>query len=271
MWAPAAMPSPDSTMQPSMTPRPRARAAWTMRTASRIPPDLASLTLIPWARSAQGCDVGEGVAVLVDVDRDRRAALQLGAAGVAGRERLLAVLERHLRQELECLLERPVLVDVDLQRQVGGGADCPDAVEVEPVLPPELELEPLEAAPLGRLGAAGHVVGVAEPDRPRGRRAGAAEAEEPVDGDARELSLQVVERRVEGRAGRILAGRERGLDLVERPGIVTEGDPFEPGERRIRRFARSGRSARPRRIRHGRRGATRPGRPLRRPATSARS
>src|SRR5438105_128627 len=52
MCAPAAMPSPDSIMQPSITPRPSARAACVMRTASRIPPDLASLMLIPCARSA---------------------------------------------------------------------------------------------------------------------------------------------------------------------------------------------------------------------------
>ena len=53
MCAPAAMPSPDSTMQPSITPSPSARAACAMRTASRIPPDFASLMLIPCARSAQ--------------------------------------------------------------------------------------------------------------------------------------------------------------------------------------------------------------------------
>ena len=51
--APAAMPRPDSTMQPSITPSPSARAACAIRTASRIPPDFASLMLIPCARSAQ--------------------------------------------------------------------------------------------------------------------------------------------------------------------------------------------------------------------------
>ena len=77
--APAAMPRPDSTMQPSITPSPSARAACAIRTASRIPPDLASLMLIPCATLGAGGDVGERVAVLVDVDRDRRAPLQLGA------------------------------------------------------------------------------------------------------------------------------------------------------------------------------------------------
>src|SRR5205814_8994473 len=51
-WAAAELPRPDSTMQPSMHPSPSARDAWTIRTASRIPPDFASLTLIPCARAA---------------------------------------------------------------------------------------------------------------------------------------------------------------------------------------------------------------------------
>src|SRR4051794_37483331 len=38
-------------------------------------------------------DVGERVAVLVDVDRDRRGGLDLGAGGIAFRQRLLAVLD----------------------------------------------------------------------------------------------------------------------------------------------------------------------------------
>ena len=52
MCAAGAMPRPDSTMQPSMTPSPSARAAAAIRTASRTPPDFASLMLIPCARSA---------------------------------------------------------------------------------------------------------------------------------------------------------------------------------------------------------------------------
>ncbi len=50
--SPAAIPRPDSIMQPSMTPRPSARAACAIRIASRIPPDFASLMLIPCAISA---------------------------------------------------------------------------------------------------------------------------------------------------------------------------------------------------------------------------
>ncbi len=73
---PAAIARPDSTMQPSMTPSPSARAACTIRSASRIPPDFASLMLIPCAISGAARHVAEPVAVLVDVDRDRRALLQ---------------------------------------------------------------------------------------------------------------------------------------------------------------------------------------------------
>jgi hypothetical protein len=60
-----------------------------------MPPDFASLTLMPSLGARY--DVREGVAVLVDVDRDRRARLQLRASGVARRKRLLAILdaERH--------------------------------------------------------------------------------------------------------------------------------------------------------------------------------
>ena len=56
----------------------------------------------------------------------------------------------------------------------------------------------------------------------------AAQAEQPVDRQAGELSLQVVERRVDRGARGLLARRQRCLDLVERPGIVAELDRLEP-------------------------------------------
>src|SRR5580765_861498 len=56
----------------------------------------------------------ERVAVLVDVDRDRRAALELDSLVRSGGKRLLAVLDVHLREVLERLVKRPVLVHVDL-------------------------------------------------------------------------------------------------------------------------------------------------------------
>ena len=181
-------------------------------------------------------DVRGDVAVLVDVDRHRRAPLQLGAVRVTGGERLLAVLDLHLREELDGLVERPVLVDVDLEGERGRSADGAHAVEVEAVAAAELQLQPLESAPLGGLGAARHVVGVAEPHGPRRGRAVAAQAEELPDRKAHELALEVVERRLDGRARRLLARRQRLADLLERPRIAAELDALQPGERRLRRL-----------------------------------
>ena len=83
------------------------------------PTRLRQLDVDPVCALRAGCDVGERVAVLVDVDRDGRATLQLRPAWIAGGERLLAVLEVELRQVLERLVERPRFVDVALERQVG--------------------------------------------------------------------------------------------------------------------------------------------------------
>ena len=146
------------------------------------------------------------------------------------------------------------------------------AGEVEPVAAAELELQPLEPArarPPPR--APGHVVGVAEPDRPRGRRPCPPQPEQLVDGNAGELALQVVQRRIERRPSRGLARRQPRGDLVERPRVVPELDALEPGEPRSRRLARTARSARPRRIPTRRRAGSRPRRPRPRPATRARS
>ena len=172
-----------------------------------------------------GSDVAERVAVLVDVDRERRALLQLGAAGVARRQGLLAVLDAELDQgweRVEGFLEAPGLVDVDLERQLAGdGANGADALDVEPVAAAELELEAPEAIER-LLGAAGHVVGVAEPHRPARRRAGAPQPEQPPDGLAEQLPLQIVQRSVEGGAGRELAGGEPPHHLLERERVVAQ-------------------------------------------------
>ncbi len=219
-----------------------------------------------------GGDIGEGETVLVDVDRDGRAALQLGPVRVARGKRLLAVLDRHLRQQLERLVERPVLVHVDLERQrcVASRTAC-TRVEVEPVAPAELQLEPLERLLLRRLRAARHVVGIAEPDGPRRRRPLAPEPEQLVHRDACELPLQVVERRVERGPRGGLTRRKRSFDLVERPGIVPELDGLQARQAPRRPSARTARSARPLRTRRHPRAEPRPRRPRRHPATRARS
>ncbi len=89
-------------------------------------------------------DVGERMTVLVDVDRDRRARLQLAPSVVARLQRLLAVLHaelRELRDRVERFLERPPLVDVDHQRQIRSRSHGSDALDVEAVSASELELE----------------------------------------------------------------------------------------------------------------------------------
>ena len=69
-----------------------------------------------------------------------------------------------------------------------------DALDVEPVAAAELQLQALEPAAADLLRAARHVVGIAEPDRPRRRRPGPPQAEQLVDRQAEQLPLQVVQR-----------------------------------------------------------------------------
>src|SRR5947208_1920312 len=131
-----------------------------------------------------GRDVFEHVEVLVDVNRERRAALQLRAPGIARGERLLAVLDAELlelRNGLERLVQRPELVHVHLERDVTNPAHGADALDVEAVAPAELQLQAFEAS-ADILGAARHVVRIAEPDRPGSRRADAPEAATPSCG-----------------------------------------------------------------------------------------
>ena len=151
--------------------------------------------------------------------------LELRAARIAGAQGLLDVVDVHAREllnVLERLLEAPVLVDVDLQRQVRDGADRANPLDVEAVGAAELELEPVEAA-ADRFGAAGHVVGVSEPDRPGRRRPGAFEAEQPPP-EPEKLSAQVVRGRVDGCLGGLLA-RALGKppsDRFERERVVAD-------------------------------------------------
>ncbi len=87
-------------------------------------------------------------------------------------ERLLAVLHverRQLHEIVERFVGLPALVHVDLHRETVALAHRAHALDVETVPPAELQLQPLETR-IDLLGAARHVVGIAEPDRPRGRR-----------------------------------------------------------------------------------------------------
>jgi hypothetical protein len=185
------------------------------------PARLCELDVDPVRALRASRHVGERVAVLVDEDRHGRATLQLLPVRVAGGQRLLAVLDVHLREVLERLVERPVLVHVDLERTVGHGPHRTHTLDVQAVSSAELQLQPSEA---GRrpLRATRHVVGVAEPDRPGRRRASAAQAEQPPDRLAREFPAEVVERGVERRARSELPPRQAVEDLVERERIVPE-------------------------------------------------
>ena len=147
---PGAMPSPDSTMQPSMTPSPSARAA--VRHAHRLAhaARLRELDVDPVRALGARGDVGERVTVLVDVDRDRRGRAELRAAGISGRERLLAVLDAELlelRERFTRLVQRPVLVHVHLQRHVGHRPNRAHSLDVQSVPAAELELQPAEVGP----------------------------------------------------------------------------------------------------------------------------
>jgi hypothetical protein len=131
------------------------------------------------------------VAVLVDVDRDGRAVPERPASLVARGQRLLAVFDPQLgelRERVERLVERPPFVDVDHERQVGDAANRTHALDVEPVSASELQLE-AAIGPRRLLGSPGHVVGVAEPDRPRRGRALPREPEQPERRDPQQLPL----------------------------------------------------------------------------------
>ena len=97
------------------------------------------------ALGARG-DVGERVAVLVDEDRHGRAPLQLGAARVAGRQRLLAVVDLHLRADSRA----PRRASSTRSRRPGAGRSVAARTArtrstSSPSPPAELELQPLEA------------------------------------------------------------------------------------------------------------------------------
>ena len=203
-------------MQPSITPRPSARAACAMRTASRMPPDLASLMLIPCARSAHARDVRERVAVLVDVDRHRRRALQLRPV----RDRRPAAAARSTRRRARQLRQRSSASSSDqysLTSTWSGSsvtrAHGAHALDVEAVAAAELELQPAEAPRRAALGAPRHVVRVAEPDRPRRRRALARQPEQPPDrAGRRACPADRAAQRRSRRAPRTLAGGSRSSD-----------------------------------------------------------
>ena len=84
------------------------------------------------------------------------------------------------------------------------------------------------------LGPPRHVVGIAQPDRPRRGRPGGPEPEQTVERHAGLLRAQVVQRGIDGPACSLLALGQARVDLVEGPGIVAQQSAglFQPGGRR---------------------------------------
>ncbi len=204
-------------MQPSITPSPSARAACAIRTRLADPARLRELDVDPVRALGAGGDVGRACGS----PRRRRsgsasAAFSSAPPGSPGGQRLLAVLDAErlqLRQRLERLLERPVLVHVHLERDVRHASHRTDALDVEPVAAAELELQALEPAPApARPGG---------PCRP-GRRA------RPSSSSAARFAG--------GRAG---ATRERPAASRRGRAARRRSPPWPPARRAARRAARS--------------------------------
>ena len=176
------------------------------------------------ALGARG-DVGERVAVLVDVDRDRRAPLQLRAR--PGRRRRAAARSTAARS---CgrYSSASSSVHASLTSHCSGRSVTARTARTRsassPSRPPSFSFSRLNPRRSDLLRAPRHVVRVAEPDRPRRRRPGPAQAEQLVDRLAGELALQVVSACVDRRARRVLARRQARRDLVERERVVAELD-----------------------------------------------
>ena len=117
MWAAAVMAMEDSTMQPSMTFMPWARATWIIRRASPRPPHFISLILMPSKASARRGISSARPTLSSAIRGSGLCLLQLAHLGVLiRRQRLFHELHSHLLQPLEPpegIVEGPPLVGVD--------------------------------------------------------------------------------------------------------------------------------------------------------------
>ena len=232
-------------MQPSITPRPSARAACAMRIASRIPPDFASLIVIPCA--TLGADAQRRRAC-GSPRRRRSATVSARAAPVPPRRRpewLFDVLDAELRQLGHCvqrLVERPPLVHVHLERQRR------DRRERRARAPRRARRSPPSFSFRRRNRPSRAAARRAGPCR-RDRRARSSttsagpprQAEQPPGRDAEQLPLQVVQRCIERRLRSLLAGdlAQPSTDVLEREWVVAQqrGVLADKCERGLRRFA----------------------------------
>ncbi len=206
------------------------------------PAGLRELDVDPMGDLRAPSDIGKRVAVLVHVDRNRRAGPELLTPGIVRGQRLLDICDaecRELGDRVERFSERPPFVDVDLERQAGAGADRADALHVEAVAAAELELQALEPA-CDLLRPSRHVVRVAEPDRPRRRWSDTRKPEELPGRNAEHLALEIVERPVERRLPGVLARdlRKPGADFLQCERVVADEATvfFDESEGRRRRL-----------------------------------
>ena len=170
-------------------------------------------------------DVRKRVAVLVDVDRDRRAPFSFAPSASpagSGCSQYCDAELCELRQRVERLVERPRLVDVHLQRHV---AATPRTARTRstsrPSRPPSFSLSRLKrsARPSPRGAPCRRDRRARSSSSSAGRRAAGRAAGTRAP---HELPLEVVQRCVDRRARRELALREARHDLLERERVVAE-------------------------------------------------
>ena len=215
---------------------------------------LRKLHVDPVRHLATCGDVGERVAVLVDVDREGDAAAQLAPP----RNLLRAAAARRIRHPAprahRTASSASSYVHHSFTSTMSGRSVTARTARTRstssPSPPPSFSLSRRKRG-AASVCPSGHVVGIAEPDRPRRRGAAARQAQEPVDGCRRAACPEG--RGAQRRAALFAAcspsiAASRCPDLLERERVVT--DQARRSARRMRapsrRSPRSARSAPPR-------------------------
>ncbi len=159
--------------------RPSARAAWIIRSASRMPPDLVSLMLTPSPRphaAATSGSVWQLSSSTIGIGSCIRCSSSYASDG-GGRQRLLDQLDverDQLRADVARELDRPRLVGVDADQRVRRLA-ADDAHALQVVGTAHLDLQGVVAGgPPGPVGRPLHRVDADRVRRGRDRRPGRA-------------------------------------------------------------------------------------------------
>ena len=123
-----------STMQPSITFKPIARAVWIIASAPRMPPVFASFTLTPSMQPLSGGRSLATRAVFVGDDRDVDAlADRAQPVRIPGRNGLLAkfdLVPLHFAQRRDRLIDGPAFIGVDANRAAITRANRGDHLDV---------------------------------------------------------------------------------------------------------------------------------------------